>query len=86
MANELSVVGKRLPRWNANAIVTGAVKYTVDIKFPRILSKIEVLLRSYLYTFQLVIYLVWSDIYKLGRDYHREICFQNPPSKKASRA
>lgn len=37
MAEELSVVGKRLPRWEAKAKATGAAKFTVDIKLPGML-------------------------------------------------
>jgi len=32
MSQELSVVGKRLPRWDAYSKATGAAKYTVDLK------------------------------------------------------
>ncbi|MFC1861317.1 xanthine dehydrogenase family protein molybdopterin-binding subunit [Chloroflexota bacterium] len=34
----LSVVGKRLPRWQAHAKATGAAKFTVDIKLPGMLA------------------------------------------------
>ena len=37
MKEELSVVGKRLPLWDAHDKVTGATKYTVDIKLPEML-------------------------------------------------
>ena len=37
MAEELMVVGKRVPRWQAHAKVTGAAKYTVDTKLPGML-------------------------------------------------
>ena len=37
MGQELSVVGKRVPRPEAGAKATGAAKYTVDIKLPRML-------------------------------------------------
>lgn len=37
MKEELSVVGKRLPRWGAYDIVTGTARYTVDIKLPGML-------------------------------------------------
>ena len=37
MGQELSVVGKRLPRLNAGAMATGAAQYTVDIKMPGML-------------------------------------------------
>ena len=37
MSEELSVVGKRLPRWGAHDKVTGAAKYLADIKLPGIL-------------------------------------------------
>jgi xanthine dehydrogenase molybdenum-binding subunit len=37
MAEELSVVGKRLPRWQAHTMATGSAKYTVDIKLPGML-------------------------------------------------
>src|SRR5271157_5406804 len=37
MKDELSVVGKRLPRWAAHDIVTGAARYTVDLKLPGML-------------------------------------------------
>ncbi|MFC1861473.1 xanthine dehydrogenase family protein molybdopterin-binding subunit [Chloroflexota bacterium] len=38
MSNQLSVVGKRIPRQNAEDKVTGAARYTVDIKLPGILE------------------------------------------------
>src|SRR4030042_3827449 len=38
MKEELSVVGKRLPQWAAFDKVTGAAKYTVDIKLPNMLT------------------------------------------------
>jgi len=37
MSQELSVVGKRLPRFGAGEMATGAAKYTVDIKLPGML-------------------------------------------------
>ena len=37
MSDELSVVGKRVPRWGAYDKVTGTAKYTVDIKLPGML-------------------------------------------------
>jgi len=37
MIDELSVIGKRVSRWGAYDRVTGAAKYTVDIKLPRML-------------------------------------------------
>ena len=37
MKEELSVVGKRLPRWAAYDMVTGAARYTVDLKLPGML-------------------------------------------------
>ncbi len=37
MKEELSVVGKRLPRWEAHAKATGTARYTVDIKLPEML-------------------------------------------------
>ncbi len=37
MKEELSVVGKRLPRWAAGEKATGTAKYTVDIKLPGML-------------------------------------------------
>jgi len=37
MSDELSVVGKRVPRWGACDMVTGTAKYTVDIKLPGML-------------------------------------------------
>jgi len=37
MTEELSVVGKRLPRWAAYDKATGAAKYTADIKLPGML-------------------------------------------------
>ena len=37
MSDELSVVGKRVPRWGAYDKVTGTAKYTIDIKLPGML-------------------------------------------------
>ncbi len=37
MNDELSVVGKRLPRWDAHSKATGAAKYTADIQLPGML-------------------------------------------------
>jgi len=37
MSEELSVVGKRLPRWGASEKATGAAKYLADIKLPGML-------------------------------------------------
>ena len=37
MSRELSIVGKRLPRWDAHSKTTGAAKYTVDLKLPGML-------------------------------------------------
>jgi xanthine dehydrogenase molybdenum-binding subunit len=37
MSEELSVVGRRLPRWGAYDRATGAARYTVDIKLPGML-------------------------------------------------
>jgi xanthine dehydrogenase molybdenum-binding subunit len=37
MSEELSIVGKRLPRWGAYDKVTGTAKYTADIKLPGML-------------------------------------------------
>ena len=37
MAQDLAVVGKRLPTWGAYDKVTGQAKYTVDIRLPGML-------------------------------------------------
>ena len=37
MAEKLSVVGKRVPRWKAHEKATGAAKYLADIKLPGML-------------------------------------------------
>jgi CO/xanthine dehydrogenase Mo-binding subunit len=37
MSEELSVVGKRLPRWGASEKATGAARFLADIKLPGML-------------------------------------------------
>ncbi|MDP6180203.1 MAG: hypothetical protein QGG48_09960, partial [Desulfatiglandales bacterium] len=37
MSEELTIVGKSIPRWNAHEKATGGGKYTVDLKLPGML-------------------------------------------------